>query len=172
MNSFARSRPKSRRCELAKLCAAAVLFHSAAVGCSPKQGYPGPQLPDVQTAHVFFSPERVDAERGISISSIKVDGEELGMFDAGIRLLPGKHKAVFEYQYRWTWCDRSVDDYCVPESSYGSCSFSFEVQGGRSYRAEVRGSRRGVGLFLIDEALRQPVAVQHCEAQQFFDLRF
>lgn len=128
-----------------------------------RQLYTGPELPAEETAHIYLSSDYNGPGTGVSLSSMVVDGQELNMFDAGGKVLPGNHDVSFKYQYAGD-CLFEVEDnpFCFSGSHNGSCSLSFPVSAGQSYRIKVHGNAGGATAVVIEEDGHRVVRYHQC----------
>lgn len=103
----------------------------------------------------------VYSDKGIDTSYIAIDGIGQGMFDSGLKVVPGPHEAGCDYRLEDKKC--YWDNYCVQTIFYGRCRASFHAQKGRSYAVKLRRSASSVFVSVVDSASDEVVGGGSCE---------
>lgn len=85
---------------------------------------------------------------GIQSSAWAIDGVQQGIFDMGLRVGAGEHRATNEFQFDTENCHWG-DTLCFDVTSYGRCSANFSASPGGDYA--VRISRAGDSVFVSVE---------------------
>lgn len=107
---------------------------AAASGCSSTRAYEGGDRPDSETSIIYFY-----GDRGVDLSEMAVDGVEQGIFDMGLRVLPGEHtvSAAFTVSGREECYGAS---YCTVRQWSGRCRGAVRAEAGGRYAVRIQGS--------------------------------
>ena len=110
---------------------ASALFTVFSVGCAT-QGYSGPQRPESEISTIYFY-----SSKPLDTSSLAVDGKTQGVFDLGVKVLPGEHEAYAQFEIK----DESCDSYgCTIRRATGKCNATIRATAGRIYAIRFRSS--------------------------------
>ncbi len=115
---------------------------------------PGMSAADLATVY-FYS------DKGIDTSYLAVDGIGQGVFDMGLKVLPGEHEAGCDYKVEDKKC--YWDNYCYDAFYYGRCRATFRTQKGREYKIKLRRAAESVFVSVVDAANDEVVGSGSCE---------
>ncbi len=126
-------------------------------GCAT-QGYGGAERPEGETARIaFFS------SKPLELSNLSVDGKSQGLFDLGIRVLPGTHTAYASFEIR----EQDCDEYgCETARTTGSCRATVRAEAGKSYAIRVRGYSADAYLSVEESESAEVAGSGSCSADR------
>jgi len=128
-----------------------------AAGCAT-QGYAGPERPESETAAIYFF-----SSKPLDLSDLAVDGKTQGVFDLGLRVLPGNHDAFAHFQIK----DESCDSYgCNTKTINGKCTASVRAEAGRSYAIRVSSAADEAFVSVEDKETAELAGAGSCTTER------